>query len=198
MTRGKVISRLIEQQPQILERELETRSRCILATSVGIDVLAAFGIDASPLSVKVDLVNAAWVKWVQDGKPGGITNLERCGGWALSAGYEPGTSGAPYKPPRPGHWDGHLVVELTGQKAVIDLDMQQMNRPEKNIVLPSAVLLHLPDDDSGWEFNTPDGGKMLIQARREDDSFKGARDWWDKAKRKPMVDEVIRAIRKGR
>lgn len=195
MTRGKVIQRIIELQPVIFERQLGTPNRCILATSVGIDVLAHFGIDARPLSVKVQILNAAWVKWIRAGSPGGATlvgqmALKNAGGWAVVAGDEDGPE------ERPGHWNGHLVIELPGLRAVMDLDLQQMARPQKGIVIPPAAVFHLADEHGG-EYQTQDGGLVQITAKRGDESFRVARDWADQAKRRPLVDQVIRAIRKG-
>lgn len=200
MTRLKTIQRLAKLQPAVFDRKKLAPSRCILATAVGVEVLGRFGVQARPLSVKLDLVNAAWVRWVQAGKPGGQAAALKMGAWALAAGYPPEAWGvqpnAVAKPER-GGWDGHLVVEVPGNQCLIDLDMQQLNRPDKGIIMPDAAVLHLVEPDVGT-YTTPDGGMLRVEAKREDLTFQAARDWWDRGNRADLVDEVERAVRKGR
>jgi len=197
VTRTKVIQRLAVQVPLVFRQHQLKATRCILATSVGLDVLRAFGIEARALSVKLDLVNAAWVRWVEAGKPGGDQAALKLGAWALAAGYPPEAWGVPKRVVPAGSWDGHLVIEVPAMKVLIDLDMQQLNRADKGIVMPDAAVLHLVDSNVAT-YNTPDGGMLRIEARREDLSFQVARDWWDRPHRQGLVDEVIRGIRKGR
>jgi hypothetical protein len=197
VTKSKVISRLVELQPPILDAWLAERSRCILATAIGIDVLRHFDIDARPVSVQMDLWNKPWVDWVRAGKPGegtitAVLDLERRGGYMLSAGDSsvPVPGGL-----QPGRWDGHLMVEVPGPTALlIDLDLQQFRRPAKGFNLPAAVVFHLTDPQ-GAEFTIPGGGKLRIETKRHDQSFTAAPDWNSQAKRQAVVKEVIRAIR---
>ena len=199
MTTSKVIRRLMAALPAVFaQREADgrmKRSRCILATAVGIDVLRAFDIKAVPMSVQLDVLNPAWVTWVNEGKPGGQPTLMARGGYALSAGY-PAGAGFTTALTEPAGWDGHLMVYLPAQAALLDLDAQQLNRPAHGIQIPVALMLKTAGDIS--EFDTPGGGRMFVKAKPADQSFERAPDWWDRSRRWDLVQDITRAIRKSK
>lgn len=186
MTGGKVISRL---GPAYAGLVTVQGPACILATAIGIDVLKEFGIEARPLSVQVDVVNRAWL----DG--------DVAAAWRLSAGYPPEEAAkmlAPRTNVPTSPWDGHLVIELVGRAALLDLDLKQMARPRHRIVVPPVGWFEGWNGTAG-EWPLADGGRIFYRAKRDDvASWGGARDWWDRAKRADSVAAVVRAIRKGR
>lgn len=198
MTPAKVLDRLGPAYTRLVHTE---GPACILATAIGVDTLREFGIEARPLSVMVDLVNPAWLKWHQDGQVGGADGLLASGAWQLSTGH-PEDVAANFQPPtvqvsKP--WDGHLVIELASSRAsILDLDLGAMRRPAKGIHVPPVGWF------SGWngtagEWPLPGGCRIRYEAKRQDvASWGGARDWWDRDKRAATVAALVRAIRKGR
>lgn len=187
--------------PPILEANSRTIQRCIMSTAVGVNVLQAFGItDARPLSLTLDVVNAAYLDWVREGKPGGIFEYQRRNCHVLSAGYPPGTPGIQPIPDdaRPG-WHGHVVVWVPSVQTIIDLNMGGMSRPQKGMAMPDSAVLKLPTLE-GFDYDLPNGGKMRIVGKADDWSFTDAKDWQMIAGQlnEPTTREVWRAVRAGK
>jgi hypothetical protein len=84
----------------LVEQAFERRDLCILATRVAIETAAYFGVEASPLAVRVILYNDAFAQHVANNFAG--VNRDRPGtwgdnSWRVGFGY-----GKPYEP---GKWD---------------------------------------------------------------------------------------------
>lgn len=196
MTRLKVLKRLVRFAQPVLQRERLEHARCILATAVGVDALAAFGIPARPLSVDVWVVNQPWLDW-RDRDPEGPQPADA---WLLAGGVgQP--KDAPTAPPlvprslKP--WDGHLVVEVPSMKVLLDLDLRAMARPTKGITLPDAAAFDW-DGVNDQTYRIPTGGAIRYAAQRDDRSWEQANDWKRQDWRKTLfVDPLVRAIRKG-
>ena len=102
---------------------------CIASTRIAIDVLDYFKINAKPLSVKVEIFNEAMVKRIEAGVHGGsheerIKWFEEDGSWGIGIGFGG----------QPGRWPGHLVA-LVENKWLLDMSLDQANRPERMIFL---------------------------------------------------------------
>lgn len=190
MTPRKVLARLVEFGPQVIEPWTRIPNHCVLATAIGIDVLARFNIPAEPLACEVKLANRAWLAGVAacppDLEPDWVA-LGARGAW-LVATDTPGLVG-------PGMWAGHLVISLPHMGAVLDLNLGQMNRPTKAIEVPSAALF--PFTPPRVVYDLPHGCELAIQVSA-DTSWRGAPDWFDESRRFNVVDELTRAVRKGR
>ena len=188
MTRSKVIDRLVTFGPPVIARWARTRARCILATAIGLDVLAAFEIAAEPWPVALTLANGIYLARIAAGEHPAMA--------VTRGGHVMQTADQEEYDRRLGQWSGHLVIHVPAAEALIDLDLQQLARPERGIVLPAAVVLAWPAGTRRREYALPGGGQLAVLATG-DRTFTGGRDWTDAAKRAPLVEQVVRAIRAG-
>ena len=185
MTQSKVLDRLVRYAPPILARAAAARHRCILATAVGLDVLAVFDVPAAPLAVLVDLVNQRYL----DARAAGFSAAS-----AIATGGHVITTAPPEYTDVPGNaWAGHLVICTHG--GLIDLDLQQFRRPAFGLELPAAAQFAWRDGLRAREFEVP-GGRLRYEVV-DDRSYEQSKDWYLPHRRAPIVGDVCRAIRKG-
>ena len=184
MTGSKVIGRLMEFAPAILAAGTRVPARCIAATAVGCDVLRAFDIEAEPYPVLVEVANAAFVAAQARGADP-VTAIAR-GGHILVIGEH-----------IPGGWPGHLVIHLPAHGVLVDLDFQQFRRASQSIAAAPAEMLPWPSGTTSRAFVNPDGARLAIEATN-DRTYERSPDWSDLNRRRPLVQELIRAIRKNR
>jgi hypothetical protein len=176
-----VIDALVKLAPAVIALHAIKPNRCILATRVGCEVLRYFDVPHEPLVVNVKLVNAAMYAWGRDGYPGGAEAGKALGAHMIEV-HE--------SVPGPG-WSGHLVIEVAG--GIVDLDLQQFQRPAKAIDLPHAASFATSTaHDWVYEIN---GSHLWYIPRRGDTSFMRARDWYDHGDRMPAASLLIRAIK---
>lgn len=199
MTKSKIVSRLVSDVPVIIDLMFDGRlehSRCVMATAVGVDVLAAFNIEARPLSVKIDLLNRAYVEFLNGTLAG---DPESHGAWRLTGGdpsLEDRLTAKTQVPQPVKPWHGHLVVEIPAMEMLVDLDLRQMNRPQKQIVLPSAAGFRWDGVSGAYVVN---GNVMQYVARRDDVSWEEAPDWKYRQTRWPVcVSACVRSITERR
>jgi hypothetical protein len=184
MSPGKVLRRLAQLAPAALAANARTPTRCVMATRVGLDVLAHFGVAAVELPVRMKVVNEAWMKAERSGLP--IHQAMLAGAWMVDVG-------APDLHCGPSDWCGHLVIEVPGH-GLLDLDFQAVHRPEKQIwVEPAALFEH-------WRrpamvFVNPRGGTVWFQHTPENVDYRTGPDWSSERVR-PLVDHLVRSIRK--
>jgi hypothetical protein len=107
---------------------------CIAATAILNEVLDYFKLTARPLSVIATVFNPVMSERIErEGMPT-LEEAERdwfprgCHSLAVGAGD-----------PEPGKWPGHLVTVLGG-RVLIDLTLDQANRPQHGIVLPVPII----------------------------------------------------------
>jgi hypothetical protein len=162
----------------------------VLATAIGISTLNRFGIDAEALPVGVRLLNPAAVKLVDEGSPGGVDEGLRRGAYMLT-NLDP----APLRQNIPGRvWSRHLVMLVPSRECVIDLDFQQLNRPEQDIVVPPAIMLSWPAGHADCCWTTTTGARLYFKAEPHNRTYQQATDW---RVFPDIVACVERAIRKG-
>jgi len=199
MTVTKILTRLVRYAPPALQARAKPGPRCVLATRIGLDVLARFGLDAEPRLVVCEAANAAYLQWVEDGAPGGDVGQLARGAWLVSNDplkRRAGGDGLPRQgPPVASPWDGHLVLRL--RDLLIDLDAQQFARPTHGIVPPAAVVLPWHGEERvGTDFRR--GGACCYWPWPADhpiDDWRTAPDWTRDVR--DVVEAITRAMRKG-
>jgi hypothetical protein len=186
----KLLRRLAEWAPAIIAAEPLERTRCILATRVGLEALEILGVEAEPLSVVTGIMNAAFLRWAEEGFPGGPDEGARRRVRILETEDRP--LGLPFDGKG---WRGHLVIRAGG--LLVDLDAQQFERPDYAIHLPPGLLLEWgPYPDGRRLYRLPGGGVLRVTARPEDRSYQEAGDWRRGAPR--LVQALVRAVEAGR
>ena len=188
MTPSKVIERLALFAPPVIAAYATERARCVIATAVGVDVLHAFGVDAEPYPVRVEVRNGAFEAARRRGADP-VTAIAR-GGHLLVTDDRP-------LDPASRFWAGHLMIHLPAQAGLLDLDFQQFARPQHAIAASDAEWFAWPTGTHGREFAGPSGARLVIEATG-DRGFEVGGDWADPRRRAPLVDAVTRAIRKNR
>jgi hypothetical protein len=166
---------------------------CIAATAILIDVLDYFHLTARPLSVIATVFNPAMSERIERE---GMPTLEQAeadwfpkGCYSLAVGLGEN---------EPGKWPGHLVAALA-DRVLMDLTLDQADRPHQGIVLPVPVVAPFPA-----EFLTGEGEisglvgncRVVYQARPEDRSFQRSRDWTVKKRRNHIVGAAIRRLKR--
>lgn len=137
---------------------------CVESTRIGIRALAAFGISAVPVPVEAFVYNpAAWVLW-RAGTPAAeilrLTHEIAVGPtqpWVFGLGVAEEHRGGQL--PKPGWWAGHLVIGIRRANLVVDLSLDQVDRPVRSMVGLKPVTVGV---GRGWWAN-PDAGVALEQ-----------------------------------
>lgn len=195
MTTTKLLARLAAVAPAIIAANAKPGARCVFATRIGVDVLAAFGKSATPIPVLVDVANRAYFAWATAGGPGGPDEFRRRGCWVLSNDYPPADvpiAGQPSEAvpiPVASQWRGHLVFVVGG--TLVDLDAQQFARPRHGMTPPPAIVAPWDGGVAGIEF--PWGGVRYRPwpADRPLTDYRTAGDWTGG----PWVDIVAAVVR---
>jgi hypothetical protein len=165
----------------------QRRDLCVLATAVAIDVAAYFRIEAVPVPCKLVAYNAPFAKHVESGTAGeGTPQQWGDGSWSVGIGMG--------LPEAEGRWDGHLIVEAGGWFA--DYAIRQVERPEHNIITGDAIVGPLPAGGQSWSCDDPNTGTVVDYKRTGNQSFRNGPDWTHKARRRAIVGQLIRQIKK--
>lgn len=193
MTETKILARLMQLAPAIIEVNARTRNRCIMATRIGIDTLRALGITALPLSVQTTVANVAYQRFV-DSLGGRVPTKEdvdivkATGAWVVDGG----------DPTAPGEgWSGHLVLHVPKHQGLIDLDFQQFHRPHKDIRVNPAELFAWPTGSTNRLYTLRNGVQVQIRENPINHGFADAKDW-DSTRSADITQQLVQAIRKGK
>jgi len=153
-----------------------SRDSCIAATRICIDSLAAFGVVAEPVAVRVVIFNPAMVRNIErfgrlpSSREETLEWYERCGAWSVGIGS--GLS-------QPGRWPGHLVAYVAAHRLLIDLSLDQATRREHGIVLNPTVL-EVPVDSpffNGEPLIETINGCLLSYERISNDGYQVSPNW---------------------
>jgi hypothetical protein len=187
MRRTKAIDRLAAVGPAVLDAWSKPGiGRCILSTAVGLDVLAALGFEAEPWPVEVEIANAAYARLVPHVD---LFAARVAGAWAVTVGRSTPAGG-------PG-WNGHLVIRPTGADLIVDLDAGQFSRPAHGIAVPPALIVPWLREMAGVEGVQPGGVRVRYTRDAANTGYREAPDWRLVERRRPIVAEIVRLIRKG-
>lgn len=165
---------------------------CIAATAILIDVLDYFRLTARPLSVIATVFNPAMSGRIErEGMPT-LEEAERDwfpnGCYSLAVGIGD---------PEPGKWPGHLVANLA-DKVLIDLTLDQADRPQHGIVLPMPVVAPFPPElltEDGQMAGMVNGCRVVYEARPADRSFERSNDWRSRKRHDAVVGAAIRRLK---
>ena len=89
----------------------------------------------------------------------------------------------------PGKWPGHLVANLA-DKVLIDLTLDQADRPQHDIVLPMPIIAPFPPEfltEDGQMAGMVNGCRVVYEARPADRSFERSNDWRSRKRRDAVV-----------
>jgi hypothetical protein len=164
---------------RILPTQLPS-NHCILRTRVGIEVLAAFDVPVTPISVSAHAGTDAYWAWANTGNLDDLVGPPPPYSVAVVQGRG-----------RPGRWPGHLVGRLADD-TLADFDLQAFQRPAHALMPPAAAQIPRDAEGDGWVLMWPGGGIAYL-AHPDDRSYRRAPDWireW-----RPYVGPAIRAMR---
>ena len=135
----KIIDKLLDiARPEIL-KEFSVDS-CIISTAIGIEVLSRFGVIAEPLPVRTVVFNKPFADRIKRGENPYKSDLAE---WTKQDNSY--SLGIGYGFPQPNKWAGHLVI-LAEKKYLIDLSIDQANRPQYDISLePYCMVINHED-----------------------------------------------------
>jgi hypothetical protein len=180
-----VVDTVVEvARPEILR--VFSADSCVASARIALDVFAYFGIAAKPVPVSVAVFNAD-----------AYDLLEREGSLDAVAvavmAYEPSFVGGPWTigmgaqgvPDRPVA-AGHVVVGLPTLGQFVDLSLDQVSRPVKNIVLsasafpvdPASGFLMVVGAKEGYAVGQETGGPVrLLYTHEPQHLYKGSPNW---------------------
>jgi hypothetical protein len=167
-------------------------SSCILATATLIDVLAEFGHYAEPLVTELVILNPTLTQLVRDtldrGEFPDLLALNRePDTYSISIGHDP--------LPLPNYWNGHLVTYSLTDEMLLDPSLGQVRRPSQCIFLSTLAVKAPIQLRSGGIFEGTHFGCLLTyRVRPADDTYRIAPDWYDKARRLPIVQDVLHRL----
>lgn len=200
MTKSKILKRLAEFGPPIINETCKPGPHCILSSAVGQMALERLGVRSEPYAAEVLICNKAWVEWSKFEFAGGKeAQLER-GAYMIS--NRPNFTGEtlPSLNPTTGPaWDGHLA--LRSGEWLIDLDLGNFSRPTKNIWLPPSMVAPLSAD------NTVEGEYHIDQHQvyvrysplvaPYADDYLTSKDWLLRDRYEDRVVAIVNKIRRG-
>jgi hypothetical protein len=169
---------------------------CIAATRILQTVFRSLKSACRPLSVVTAVYNGPYMDWqALHGKYDPTTaeevaQVQQSGGWSVVLGLD--------EPPRaPDRWPGHLVL-LAWECVIFDVALWQASRPHKGINLVPLVIQVPAGFVLGQETRacTVNGCDIHYEARPEDRSYEGARDWWDARRHFPVCAEILYEARR--
>jgi hypothetical protein len=199
----KVLNALVLIGREALNQHGLRSDCCIGGTKTAIEVCRYFGIEASGLTVRAEIFNPEYVRFFDEVGRGPKNEEEEYewrenGAWVCSIGDQN------LPPIADGKWPGHLVMIASTEHGshLIDLTIDQANRPHKNIELSSLHFL-VPTEFALKESqfmiqNVENGCIVVYDSYPNNRTFAQAPDWGRaRAKdRKPLVGQIIRTINK--
>lgn len=188
---------------------------CIASTRIGLDVLAYFGVRAEPLALSVLIFNTAAIELLEGGMHMNelaevlhdIPVSREGGPWSMGLGLG--------GDPEPNKWAGHLVISLPYVRTMLDLSIEQANRPHKGLHFDRPIMWFVADNEwwAGERLlsepmmyaNDETDERIMVMFDREDrnGTFRDYRQTanWNRRSSvpgdvfKPITGEIIRLIK---
>jgi hypothetical protein len=187
-----VFARLIDIAPAEIATVAHLPERCVLATAIGCQVLAYFGIEARPRPVTAAICNAAFITWWESGRAGGVEAAQAAGAWSLLPDAQASERAADGRR----RWNGHLVIDVPSAHALIDLDLRQFRRPAKAIELPDAALFQYEEGIAAGTFESSKGCRIIF-GPLDDDRWRQTLDWRRGSRDRHVIGRIIRKMKSG-
>jgi hypothetical protein len=160
-------------------------SSCIACTKVLCQLGEDLGVDISPIVVETSVYNPTFAEYIEknglDPTAEEMMRLGRAGGRFVVLGSRLD------REPEPDKWPGHLVALMKAKgkpTTVIDLSIDQANRPKKDINITDPVVFGVPDGfvDGSYVavgYAGTSAGKIcfVYHAIPEDTSYEESPDW---------------------
>jgi hypothetical protein len=200
MTNAKA-ERIIQRIGDVVRPAMLTRFRpdCCVATARALTrTFERVGVAAEPVPVTVAVFSPGFFDALKrEGAPkwGDRTAVvewcNRTGVYSVGAGpgAVPGLNG----------FNGHVVVRVPRLSIILDGSIDQMNRPERGIVLPPAFALRLGRREAEFvrrePVSVPLGACYVCYQRIDDFSFQNGPDWRETSRTDEIVDALVRAAK---
>jgi hypothetical protein len=162
-----------------------TPDSCIACTKVLCELGKDLGLEIGPMVVETSIYNPVFADYIeQHGLDPSAEDMMRLG----SAGGRFVVLGSRLdREPEPNKWPGHLVAVMRAKgkpTTVIDLSIDQANRPKKDINIVDPQVFGVPSDFDGGTFvaigftDTKVGKICLVyRAVPDDKSYEDSPDW---------------------
>jgi hypothetical protein len=161
---------------------------CVASTRITIDVMTAFGLTARPLEVAATVHNSAYLL-AEAAKGGPLTDDEERAAFQISQaltlelGHEKSPDGI----------GGH-VVTIVDNAFLVDASLDQANRPEYRISLPSVFVGDmdnpLPGPAVAFRYLVRDCG-LEYRARKVERDFRSSADWKESPESREVVARIV-------
>lgn len=171
---------------------------CIASTRIVCRVLKEFGFEVEPFPVLVIIQNAAFQKAASNGDIPPPDNklfyawCERTGAWSVGVGFpDPDKS-------RADGYGGHLVALLPKHNMIVDSSIDQANRPQYSIHLPTVLVAEFAPEflsEEGYRLCLRnDEGCFMYYEKLVNPVWRTAPDWVDTKRTKRAVKAIIAHI----
>ncbi len=176
-------------RPEI--RQDHTASSCIASTWITLEVMRRFRIAGQPMTVQVDIYNAAFVRReaLLGRRPRtrdeAIAWSEQFGTWSVGVGLRTESMAQGI--------NGHLVAILD-EHLLIDASIDQANVPAHGILLPGVLIAVAPVLFlDGFEPLRCDvnGSRVVYRVHHLADDFTGSYDWGHNLETDGAVDRIL-------
>jgi hypothetical protein len=164
---------------------------CIATAAILRRVFRHFHFDTTPIPVHVFVFNAAYLKLRASGVPfpddaDELRALfDRTGAYSMGVTEESALVGGP------GKWAGHMLTLV--QDVLVDASLDQFNRPQHNIVLPSFITV--PARTAFLEYRSQlagtSNGCEIVYKRTRDNAWRSAPDWTNESRARRAVNAII-------
>lgn len=172
---------------------------CVATVRIVTLVAENLGVKLTPTLVKVRVLNPTFAKLSQENQGGPQTHEQAKewlakGAWEVALGY--GQDPDPFLVRKKDGLDGHLVA-LTGDGQLLDLSLDQANRPHANIHVGPILTRLTKAWPRGHVVNV--GECVVLYAPLEGDrqKWEGGPDWKDSTRWAGIVAELTERISEG-
>jgi hypothetical protein len=200
LTDLKVLNAITENGRNLMNKHRLRIDCCIGATKIAVDVCRYFGIEAMGLAVRAQIYNSEFIKLL-DERGSQPQSMEEAKEWKRKGAHCCSIGDQDIEPLAEGMWPGHLVMIASSKHGthLVDLTIDQANRPKKNIEVSSAHFL-VPAEfalkQSCFMVGNEKGCVLTYDSYPGNRTFMQAPYWNKKRKdlRDPIIADMIRLI----